>query len=74
MEAGQRIRVSLVNHDAYGKGWMIVIELSEPTELDDNREYCCLESYATSGRRRIGSFRWRHLKLYWPLVDLKDSP
>lgn len=24
----------LVNHDPYGKGWMIVIELSNPAELD----------------------------------------
>lgn len=24
----------LVNHDPYGQGWMIVIELSEPAELD----------------------------------------
>lgn len=25
---------NLVNSDSYGKGWMIVIELSEPAELD----------------------------------------
>jgi len=25
---------SLVNNDPYGKGWMIVIELSDPAELD----------------------------------------
>ena len=24
----------LVNHDPYGKGWMIVVELSNPAELD----------------------------------------
>lgn len=24
----------LVNHDPYGKGWMIVVELSKPAELD----------------------------------------
>ena len=48
MGAGQRIRVSPVNHDPYGKGWTIVIELIEPAKLDDNREYCCLESYTPS--------------------------
>lgn len=39
------VKPSLVNHDPYGEGWMLVIELSNPAELDSlmsARDYLAL--------------------------------
>ena len=44
-------RPELVNQDPYGEGWMIVLALAEPQELDhllDARQY---EQYLAEGKR-----------------------
>jgi glycine cleavage system H protein len=37
VEANERLaeRPELVNQDPYGEAWMVVIEMSEPSEADD---------------------------------------
>ncbi len=35
----------LINEDPYGRGWIVVVELTEPTELDDLMDASDYEKY-----------------------------
>jgi glycine cleavage system H protein len=42
----------LVNQDCYGSGWMLVVKLATPTELDSLMDATAYEAYLTAEGRR----------------------
>ncbi len=44
----------LVNEDPYGDGWMVVIEMSEPSEFDELLEADAYRSFAEEGEAGEG--------------------